>query len=108
MIDASTIEDLDYASYKDSYVEKLTKVIQTKVDGEEVVQVPDPEEPKIVNLMDALKQSVARAQAGDVEATTAKKKAAKKTAARKKAPAKKKMAPSAKPKTKTTRRKKSG
>ncbi len=104
LIDASKIEDFDYASYKDNYVEKLTEVIQAKVDGQEIVQVADPEEPKIINIMDALKESVARAQAELVEDTPVKKTAAKKTA--KKSAAKKKMAPSAKPK--TARRKKSG
>ena len=37
-------------------VENLTKLIQLKVDGQEIVQAPDPEEPKILNLMDALKK----------------------------------------------------
>jgi non-homologous end joining protein Ku len=35
-----------------------------KVDGQEIVQAPDLEQPKIINLMDALKKSVAEAQAG--------------------------------------------
>ena len=34
-----------------------------KIEGQEVVQVRDPEEPKIINLMEALKRSVAEAQA---------------------------------------------
>jgi non-homologous end joining protein Ku len=38
-------------------------LIQLKVDGQEIVQVSDPEEPKIINLMEALKQSVAAAMA---------------------------------------------
>jgi len=67
LIDASTIRDFDYSVYKDEYVEKLTAVIQAKVDGEEIVQVPDREEPKIINLMEALKASVARAQAGALQ-----------------------------------------
>ena len=93
------MEELDYASYRDDYVEKLTKVIQAKVDGEEIVQVLDVEDPKIINLMDALKESVARAQAGVA--------AADEVEAKPKA-AKKKMAPSAKPAAKkATRRKKS-
>ncbi len=61
LIQASTIEKLDYASYRDEYVEKLTKLIQMKVAGEEIVTAPAPEEPKIINLMDALKKSVAEA-----------------------------------------------
>ena len=64
LIDASSIEDFDLQSYRDAYVEKLTQLIQMKVDGEEIVQAPDTEEPKILNLMDALKKSVAEAQSG--------------------------------------------
>ena len=64
LINASFVEKFDYDSYKDEYVEKLGKVIQMKVDGQEIVQAPEPEAPKIINLMDALKKSVAEAQAG--------------------------------------------
>ena len=99
LIDASTIEHFDYSVYKDDYIDKLTQVIQAKVEGEEIVQVPDPEEPKIINLMEALKASVARAQTESVAASGSGKKTARKASP-------KKMAPSAqKP---AARRKKSG
>ena len=42
---------------------KLKQLITLKIDGKDVVQAPDHEEPKILNLMDALKKSVAEAQA---------------------------------------------
>jgi len=64
LIDASTLEEFDLEKYKDQYVEKLGQLIKMKIHGEEVVQAPDLEEPKIVNLMDALKKSVAEAQSG--------------------------------------------
>lgn len=100
LINASRIEEFDLANYPDQYVENLTKLIQMKIDGEEVVAAPDPEEPKILNLMDALKKSVA-----EVQSRSGKKMApsAKSPAARS---AKKKMAPSAQKK--AARRKKSG
>ncbi|HUI70051.1 MAG TPA: Ku protein [Spirochaetia bacterium] len=63
LIKASMIKGFDYGKYKDAYKEKLTKLIQLKIEGKEVVQVRDPEEPKIINLMEALKRSVAEAQA---------------------------------------------
>lgn len=63
LIGASKIAEFDLAKYKDTYVQKLRQLIQLKVEGQEVVQVPDHEEPRILNLMDALKQSVAAAQA---------------------------------------------
>lgn len=59
LIGASTLADFDLASYRDAYVENLTKLIRLKVEGQEIVQAPDPEEPKILNLMEALKKSVA-------------------------------------------------
>jgi DNA end-binding protein Ku len=63
LIGATTLANFDLGTYKDTYTEKLTKLIQMKVDGKEIVQVTNPEEPKIINLMEALKRSVAQAQA---------------------------------------------
>jgi DNA end-binding protein Ku len=63
LIDASRLEDFDLAAYPDVYVEKLRELIELKVAGKEIVQAPDVEQPKIINLMDALKKSVAEAQA---------------------------------------------
>jgi DNA end-binding protein Ku len=59
LIGASTLADFDLTTYRDAYVESLTRLIQLKVDGQEIVSAPDPEEPKILNLMEALKKSVA-------------------------------------------------
>jgi DNA end-binding protein Ku len=66
LIAASKLATFDLDSYQDQYVAKLKKLIALKVDGKEVVQAPDHEEPKILNLMDALKKSVAEAQARQV------------------------------------------
>ena len=78
LIDASRLNDFDYGSYTDRYVDKLTELIQLKVQGQDVVQAEDVEEPKIINLMEALKQSVAEAQgaaeAGKKQAPSAKSK----------------------------------
>jgi DNA end-binding protein Ku len=63
LIGASKISDFDIEKYSDGYVTKLKKLIEMKVAGQEVVQAPDHEEPRILNLMDALKKSVAEAQA---------------------------------------------
>jgi len=74
LIDASKIAEFDLDTYSDQYVTKLKKVIELKVAGKEIVQAPDHEEPKILNLMDALKKSVAEAQArltGDEPAAAA-------------------------------------
>lgn len=63
LITASKLATFDLDGYSDQYVTRLKKLIALKVDGREVVQVKDQEEPKILNLMDALKKSVAEAQA---------------------------------------------
>ena len=62
MIGASKIDDFEYDKYTDQYVQKLKRVIDLKIQGQEIVQAPDHEEPKILNLMDALKKSVVEAQ----------------------------------------------
>lgn len=83
LIDASRMERFDFSSYEDRYHTRLTELIRMKVEGQEVVQAEDAEEPKIINLMDALKKSVAEAQkAGGTAADAAK-------------PSSRKMAPSA-------------
>jgi len=75
LIGASTLAEFDFQSYRDAYVENLNKLIQLKVEGREIVQAPDAEEPKILNLMEALKKSVAevgaRKMAPSVKAGTA-------------------------------------
>ena len=91
LIKASMIKSFDYGHYKDVYKEKLTKLIQLKIEGKEVVQVRDPEEPRIINLMEALKRSVAEAQAASGGGTPAE------NGEKKKVKAGLKQAPSAKP-----------
>ena len=91
LIDASRIEDFDFSVYSDNYADQMHKLIEAKIEGEEIVAAPEPEEPKIINLMDALKQSVETAQTGSKPA--AKKSTAKK-AAKKKVAKKAKLAPS--------------
>lgn len=73
LVDASKIEEFDFGSYKDEYVEKLSTLIQSKVEGKEIVAVSDPEEPQIINLMEALKASVAKAQGSPAAKKTSKK-----------------------------------
>jgi DNA end-binding protein Ku len=91
LVDASIIEELDFASYENTYVNQMRELIEAKVASQELVTAPNQEEPKILNLMEALKQSVANAQ-GEAP----------------KAPAKKKMAASAKRKKVATKKRKSG
>lgn len=77
--------ELNLEDYKDSYQEELQRIIDAKIAGEEVVATTEETPPKVVNLMDALRQSLDRV-------STEKKRAAKadmdKPAKAKPAPAK--------------------
>lgn len=52
--------DFDISAYRNEYVDKLKKLIDAKVKGEDIVAPPAVEDPKVINLMDALKKSLAR------------------------------------------------
>jgi DNA end-binding protein Ku len=52
--------ELDLAEYRDEYQEELQRIIDAKVAGEEVVAPSEEAPPKVVNLMDALRQSLDR------------------------------------------------
>jgi non-homologous end joining protein Ku len=49
----------DLSRYKDRYREKILQAIEAKRKGHEL-PVPEEEEPPVINLMDALRQSIAR------------------------------------------------
>jgi DNA end-binding protein Ku len=55
---------LDLTEYKDAYQEELQRIIDAKIAGEEVVATKEETPPKVVNLMDALRQSLDRVSAG--------------------------------------------
>jgi DNA end-binding protein Ku len=62
LIRASKPKKFDLAKYQDVYTQKLTKLIEAKVAGQEIVAAPATEQPHVINLMEALKKSVAEAQ----------------------------------------------
>jgi DNA end-binding protein Ku len=106
--------DWNPEEYRDEYREAMLEIVEKKIAGEEIEVVPQEAPAKVVDLMEALKASVAAAKSGDAdeEAPTgpeksaarakssdkksgakkpaAKKPAAKKTAAKKAATARKK------------------
>lgn len=61
LISASAIKDFDFKNYKDDYRESVLKLIELKIQGKDIVETKKSEEPKIINLMDALKKSVEQA-----------------------------------------------
>jgi DNA end-binding protein Ku len=64
LIRASYSEDFDFTSYDDNYRERLQRLITAKKKGDEVVAPEEEDEPEVIDLMQALKQSVARARKG--------------------------------------------
>jgi DNA end-binding protein Ku len=62
---------LDLAEYSDKYQEELQRIIDAKVAGEEVVATEEEAPPKVVNLMDALRQSLDRVSTGKKKAAKA-------------------------------------
>ena len=62
--------DLVWEEYTDQYQDELQRIIDAKIAGEEVVATVEEAPPKVVNLMDALRQSLDRV-------STTKKKSAK-------------------------------
>ena len=51
-------DDADLTQYQDTYTEKFSELIAAKVEGREIVAPPEDEEPRVVNLMDALRKSL--------------------------------------------------
>ncbi|HSC28834.1 MAG TPA: Ku protein [Vicinamibacterales bacterium] len=62
---------LDLSEYRDEYQEELQRIIDAKIAGEEVVATAEEAPPKVVNLMDALRQSLDRVSAGKKKAVKA-------------------------------------
>ena len=62
---------LDLKDYSDKYQEELQRIIDAKVAGEEVVATEEETPPKVVNLMDALRQSLDRVSTGKKKAAKA-------------------------------------
>lgn len=54
---------LDLTEYRDAYQEELQRIIDAKIAGQEVVATEEQAPPKVVNLMDALRQSLDRVSA---------------------------------------------
>jgi DNA end-binding protein Ku len=67
LIESTSSDDVDLSAYKDTYTEKLREIVEAKVAGQEVVVPPDEEDTPVVNLMDALRRSVARSRPGSRE-----------------------------------------
>jgi DNA end-binding protein Ku len=95
LIEQAASDKFEPENYRDEVRERMLELIQKKVDGEDITVAPTAEpEHKIVDIMEALKASLAAgssrkpAQQADKAELEAEKKAAKKPAAKKRAAAK--------------------
>jgi DNA end-binding protein Ku len=95
LIEQAASDKFEPENYRDDVRERMLELIQKKVDGEDITVAPTAEpEHKIVDIMEALKASLAAgnsrkpAQQADKAEQQADKKAAKKPAAKKRAAAK--------------------
>jgi DNA end-binding protein Ku len=59
---------LDLTEYRDAYQDELQRIIDAKIAGQEVVATEEQAPPKVVNLMDALRQSLDRVSTGKKKA----------------------------------------
>ena len=59
LIETWTEDDFDFSTYKDTYQDKVRELIESKVEGRQIVAPEsEEEEPEVINLMDALQASV--------------------------------------------------
>jgi DNA end-binding protein Ku len=76
---------LDWEEYRDEYQDELQRIIDAKIAGEEVVATTEEAPPKVVDLMDALRQSLERVSTGKKKAAKADLERPEKAAPRKRA-----------------------
>lgn len=85
LMEATQKDEFDISQFENVYHDRLRELIDAKIAGKEIVAPPEEHQEQVINLMDALKASVAQAQ----DASQAKK-VAKSSTKRKKAEDKKK------------------
>jgi DNA end-binding protein Ku len=62
LISSMAEKSVDLASYADEYSDSIRKLIEAKVEGKELVAAAPAEEPAVVNIMDALRASMAKSK----------------------------------------------
>lgn len=62
LVRSMTTDDLDFDAYEDDYRQRVKELIDAKREGREIVAPEEPATPEVVNLLDALRKSLARGQ----------------------------------------------
>ncbi len=73
LIEASTVEQFDLASYEDVSTNRLKELIASKAAEQPSAATEDENQPAVVNLMDALRRSVASTRGGSSAAAATRK-----------------------------------
>jgi DNA end-binding protein Ku len=84
LIQSWSQERFRFASYENHYRDRLQELIDAKVAGREIVSPAEPERVPVINLMDALKRSLARTSGKSKPATASKGRPAAKAKTRRK------------------------
>jgi len=66
-------DEFDFAQYEDTHRERVERLIAAKLKGEELTAPEEEEEPEVVNLIEALKQSIGRSPSKGRRASASKK-----------------------------------
>jgi len=86
IVDQISNDEFHPEQYCDTAIERLEKIIAEKVEGKEITAAPQEEpEGQIIDLMEALKSSLAGYSSEQSSAATGRKDAKRKTSARRKA-----------------------
>jgi DNA end-binding protein Ku len=67
LIEQGSVEEFKPENYRDTVRDRVLEAIQQKVDGQEITAEPTAPQTKIIDLMDALKASLAKRGAGPAE-----------------------------------------
>jgi DNA end-binding protein Ku len=67
LIEQGSVEEFKPENYRDTVRDRVLEAIQQKVDGQEITAEPTAPQTKIIDLMDALKASLAKRGAGTAE-----------------------------------------
>jgi DNA end-binding protein Ku len=58
LINGLTPKEWSFDKYVDDYQKNLSALIESKIEGRQLVEAPETEAPRVINLMDALKASI--------------------------------------------------
>ena len=62
LLEASADAHFDLDDYVDQYESRLTKLVAAKAKGQKIIIPPREEKPQVINLMDALRQSLTKSK----------------------------------------------